>query len=153
MAVFCVNIPVLSGGDSDPESTVHSLQSRFPPLRQHAQGQGRSAGVGSGPWGPSAQTHPKPWHWPQQPPPPVLAAPHSASGGHGCSALLRQVPEAVPLSSGRCLPGQRLLPALGPSDPGWKLGGWNRTGCSHLHQLKWQHRGYIKSFWLTCTRN
>lgn len=37
IAVFCVNIPVFSGGDSDPESTVHSLESRFPALPQHTQ--------------------------------------------------------------------------------------------------------------------
>lgn len=164
IAVFCVNIPVFSPGDSDLESTVQSLESRFLALRQHTQGperwswggarlldprpEGGDPAPSSPPWG-GAQlldARPEGGPAPSSPPwalaftptaiPPVLAgAPHHqrASGDHGCSVLL---------------PGWYLMPVLGPFEPEWKLGSWNRTSCSYFYQLKWQYFSYIKSFWL-----
>lgn len=121
IAVFCVNIPVFSGG--------HSPQAPdLPPAFAAAQpGMGPELVWGAGPEGPSPPSHPKPRHLPRCHPHLCWPGPHTPQGPRRPQLLrlLRPV-----------LPCQDPEPAPGPSEAGWELGSWSRTSCSHLHQLK-----------------
>lgn len=145
IAVFCVNIPVFSRGDSDLESTVHRLESCFLALRQHTQGQGWRAGPEGGPaprarpeGGPGSficlegarlpHPRPEPWHLPGQASDLCWPVPHTTTEPQETVAVL--------FSSCKCLPCQYVRLVLGPFEPGWKLGSWNRTSCSCLYRLK-----------------